>query len=1171
MRFAANPRPRTGTRQGYALLTTLLVLSLILMVVVALLGLQRRNAGRVGLDRDTAEARANAIYALETALGELQRYAGPDQAVTAPANILEEEDTPIANPKWTGVWHATEEGRANDSPGVFLVSGNERFEITDDLTAPPEGYLVPEDRLDPASPKVVELVPDSEEGSNDRVVVPLQSIHQPGETASSGHYAYWVGDEGIKAKVNLLDAHRAPEDDQEKMHRLTVAQRNGMESLFPEYDPEDERLEALTTLDEFALIQEQEIDLAPYFHDLTTYSKGLLTDTRRGGLRRDLTTAFESDKIFQREFGADKTGITPGSSVKTNDLYTLDTKRLEEFYLVPEILSTARSYSSNGGQWPWAGGPNWGNLREHYLLYQSSPANFPFLPHPRCAVKMRHYSFNPFKHGVRNAKRDYYHRNSPVCPILSRAQLNVRLRTRLIPPKNENEEEKYEIDLEIQPVVGLWNPHNIPFSPRIYRFDWEISTFLVLQINGIEKRYDLYRLWKGSSSPWFSLNSQNVDLQPGEMRMFAVDSRKELRQNVTLVPRWSEDGCFWITLPENPRDRNGDPLVVDRETLIEVREVGLVAATENENWSTELKELQKHNTFMAIKYGEVAGNATSSVEDSSVRMNNLWKADDESGPQIVPQPGDAIPPFRASQHTAEPKHLAAWSYYLRTTQEDDLGHRNFIDSNVRAIVANSRWDGSVEDRGWRAMGWLNDGINRALLPPGNEEPEADGLLRYRGFGGDSIGGTGQTHLILFDVPREPLVSVGQLQHANLGRYNNEPSFIVGNSYHNIRIPLEATVVRDFADHDDNGIGYDTKNLDVFDLSWFVNHQLWDSWYFSTVLPDDAATTISEAKSGETPLPNGRFHIHDPEEELALRFARSEDDADAYNALAAGFTVDGAFNVNSTSVEAWKAVLGSLRGLEIPVHDPLSNSISWEKSDLLFSRFAHPYDGPFRTAGDVDPDRYWRGYREISEEQLTELAEEIVRQVKLRGPFRSLGDFVNRSLEDLDPSDALKDDTRLSGPLQAALDRTSINRDIPSSLAQPVEAVPDSANEFHDVPEAATQGTGFPGYLLQGDILQALGPILTARSDTFRIRAYGDKVVTSRQDPSLEVVTARAWCEAIVQRLPEPVEKLREDSSPEEDLYQDAESIKSLYRDIDKPYFGRRFRVVSFRWLEKDEL
>ena len=46
----------------------------------------------------------------------------------------------------------------------------------------------------------------------------------------------------------------------------------------------------------------------------------------------------------------------------------------------------------------------------------------------------------------------------------------------------------------------------------------------------------------------------------------------------------------------------------------------------------------------------------------------------------------------------------------------------------------------------------------------------------------------------------------------------------------------------------------------------------------------------------------------------------------------------------------------------------------------------------------------------------------------------------------------------------------------------------------------------------------LGPVLTVRSDTFLVRAYGDAV-----NPLTGAVGSRAWCEAVVQRVPDYVD------------------------------------------------
>lgn len=70
------------------------------------------------------------------------------------------------------------------------------------------------------------------------------------------------------------------------------------------------------------------------------------------------------------------------------------------------------------------------------------------------------------------------------------------------------------------------------------------------------------------------------------------------------------------------------------------------------------------------------------------------------------------------------------------------------------------------------------------------------------------------------------------------------------------------------------------------------------------------------------------------------------------------------------------------------------------------------------------------------------------------------------------------------------------------------------------------------------IIAALGPMLTIRSDTFRIRAYGEAL----NPADATRIEASAYCEAMVQRTPETL-----------------------------PGFGRRFVIVSFRWLGPDDI
>jgi hypothetical protein len=261
-------------------------------------------------------------------------------------------------------------------------------------------------------------------------------------------------------------------------------------------------------------------------------------------------------------------------------------------------------------------------------------------------------------------------------------------------------------------------------------------------------------------------------------------------------------------------------------------------------------------------------------------------------------------------------------------------------------------------------------------------------------------------------------------------------------------------------------------------------------------------------------------------------------------------VKGAFNINSTSKNAWKAVLASMAASELSRIDPSNPAAApvWDDpGGIKFSRFGHVASSRSYKKGDsADGPEFWRGWRELDADELDKLAEEIVKEVKERGPFRSLAEFVNRN-----PSSSNVEHQR-KGALQAAIDRT-VNSNIPASISDKPAMKP--TGPFSDAVNGESQAVGHAGYLMQGDILQNLGPIIQARSDYFRIRTRGQAFAANGT-----TVLATAWCEAFVQRVPEYVDPA------------DASVIHSasLTRETNKT-FGRRFEIVSIRWLSSAEI
>jgi hypothetical protein len=167
-----------GQRNGFALVLALTAMSFILLILLVMTALVKVETTASSRQLIQLQARQNALLAAMVALGELQKNAGPDQRVTARADILGAIDDDDPRRFWTGVWDST---NPSASPR-WLVSGNDPDPTT---TTAGERILGPE---------TVGNRPEN------FVFVPKAQID------SVGSYSFWVSDEGLKASIGVVDS-----------------------------------------------------------------------------------------------------------------------------------------------------------------------------------------------------------------------------------------------------------------------------------------------------------------------------------------------------------------------------------------------------------------------------------------------------------------------------------------------------------------------------------------------------------------------------------------------------------------------------------------------------------------------------------------------------------------------------------------------------------------------------------------------------------------------------------------------------------------------------------------------------------------------------------------------------------------------------------------------------
>jgi len=1054
-------RIRPERRDGFALVLSLVFLGFILLLMVSFVTMVQVETFSARSQLQQERARQTARLGLKVALGDLQKTAGPDRRITAPASLFLDRAT-SAEPAdaWTGVWRSgdipahrsTDANPPQPSPLRWLVSGyGERPDDPDPSSPPPEG-----ERLSLGDHEVA--VAPGAPGENRPFETRSAPLAAPSVAVASGpsaagpsEFAFAVVDGGAAAALAPLPGRPG----------AFFEDRDGRGTLPPLRDPADRLAPALFPFEHEAMPFQGdggrralaarlgwggETALAGAFQapplDLAPATANVLANAREGGLQNDLTEVLRGDRA-PPEWAA------------------------EPMWPVERAIDAPRyEYART---WPLGQGSG--------------------------AAPLQAGAFN----GAAPTRAQRH-------PMLARVQLFVQATPYDIPPPPADDAQQPppppKIRLHLFPAVILWNPYDVPLRSSEYVVEMNFEADIqVTEIWASDPSFTTLRGYPGSRDetpdsdqihppnivPLFAGNSDNAflegeplrfrldatDFEPGETLVFSPRNYADLElaaireaeygdlNELTAEPPFRQFNSFQVDsgIALHPADADwhlldqhtGHALVYHRWNR---RDNGAVTdkAMRARLLAGDGRLLQEVDDLIWVEHHERADDRFSGF------WNDNFNPVDAPDPSLVQNLKGHIfflkPVFAgfagADESAAFGPRIAPFGDYQPwaargrrdpATPDED---RNPAWGGVVANQTSSFQLPDIEARGDRLRGYTGAVYRLDHLPPATSPPG--------------------NHFFALHQPRaaEDVLSLGALQHLPLTASNLRPGYAAGS-------PSPA----------------------ANDLPDLANRAFFDRTFLSGGRRDaseDGAFPFRDPRLQT--LPSGEA---DP--------AGPADPADPANALRRG-----ALNVNSPYPRAWLGAVASY--FERPVEIDRSEVTGGREGASSFAG-GGPFFRALRPAlGPVDADaanpaaqaEAWRGFRSLGEVELRTLADAIATEVRGRGPFGGLADFAN------------------SGALAAAIENAGLNANFPDAAE------------------------GAPGFLSQNDLLQAIAPALAARSDTFRIRAAG--ATRNRATGELE---SRALGEAVVQRLPEPVDAANGGEAP----------------------FGRRFRVVEFRFLAPD--
>lgn len=378
----ADPSAKARSHRGFALVVTLSLMILLTVIAVGLLTLSSISLRASSQGQAMAVAQANARLALMLAIGDLQKSAGPDQRITAAADILPAvEPATLGRAQWAGVWDTRTFNPAQPDTKVFV-----RWLVSDTPSAPADATAGADDVL-------------VFTGTNDASSVWVPKIKVGANSNDS--YAYWVADEGLKADLGWSEGEFTTAERQQAA-RLTAAPGPdhgnfaGPFSGKPNYpitktadNPWIDNLDKALSAADMPLVMSDTSNQSTWLkstaHGLTHGSRGILCDVKKGGLRRDLSLAFEMDGTAEAE-NASQFNQQAGEFVGNGDSLSAPRKPVglpvNERFLwrdyagmpantgSPFAASIPSGTNTDYGQQRVLRGPNWWALRDYANLYK---------------------------------------------------------------------------------------------------------------------------------------------------------------------------------------------------------------------------------------------------------------------------------------------------------------------------------------------------------------------------------------------------------------------------------------------------------------------------------------------------------------------------------------------------------------------------------------------------------------------------------------------------------------------------------------------------------------------------------------------------------------------------------------------------------------------------------